>query len=177
VGGSPDGPWIIFAHGNRREGQAHPLYQRLTGNIRAEATVLALDLRGFGQSSADGLETAAAVWDRSGDIEAAVVYLKSHYQATDEQIILMGHSLGAAQALKAAQRRPYRLAIPIGLGEGSYVFFLGLIGTGMEEAIAFTWLSFGLMLTHSLMGGVLFALRDASLSELRAKVAQIRKEG
>jgi pimeloyl-ACP methyl ester carboxylesterase len=116
-GTSPDGPWFVFAHGNRAIGQAHPLYQRFLRNLQPEATILAIDMRGFGQSSAEGLATADRVWDRSGDFEAAVAYLKATYQATDDRIILSGHSLGAAQALKAAQHTPYRLVIPIGLGD------------------------------------------------------------
>jgi pimeloyl-ACP methyl ester carboxylesterase len=116
-GTSPNGPWFVFAHGNRASGQAHPLYQRFLRNLQPEATILAIDLRGFGKSSAEGLATADRVWDRSGDFEAAVAYLKTAYQAGDERIILSGHSLGAAQALKAAQQTPYRLVIPIGLGD------------------------------------------------------------
>lgn len=116
-GTSRDGPWLVFGHGNRSAGQAHELYQRLLQNVRPEVTILAIDFRGFGQSSAEGLATADRVWDRSDDLAAAVAYLKATYQATDKQIILSGHSLGAAQALKAAQQTPYRLVIPIGLGD------------------------------------------------------------
>jgi glycosyltransferase 2 family protein len=66
----------------------------------------------------------------------------------------------------------------IGIREGSYVFFLGMIGTMAGDAIAFTWVSFGLMLTHSLIGGIIFALRDADLRQLKMEVmlAQAEKE-
>jgi len=115
-GTSPGGPWVVFGHGNRREGQASELYRRLTNNLSREASVLAIDFRGFGQSSSNGLASADKILDRSGDFDAAVAYLKENFGATNEDIILMGHSLGAAQALKAAHDEHYRLAVPIGLG-------------------------------------------------------------
>lgn len=116
-GTNSNGPWVIFGHGNRQEGQDHVLYQSLLRNVRSEAAVLAIDFRGFGQSSAEGLERADNIWDRSGDFDAAVSYLQANYQVPDDQIVLMGHSLGAAQALRAAHDRQYRRVIPIGLGD------------------------------------------------------------
>jgi hypothetical protein len=116
-GSSAKGPWVVFGHGNRQEGQNHILYQRLLNNLRSEVTILAIDFRGFGQSSSEGLELSDSIWNRSGDFDAAITHLKRTYQVTDDQIVLIGHSLGAAQALKAAQYIQYRLAIPIGLGD------------------------------------------------------------
>lgn len=55
----------------------------------------------------------------------------------------------------------------IGLRESAYVFFLGMVGIGASDAIAFSWLSFGLMLSHGVIGGIVFALRDASLRQLK----------
>jgi glycosyltransferase 2 family protein len=54
----------------------------------------------------------------------------------------------------------------IGLREGSYIYFLGIIGTGSGEAIAFSWLSFGLMLTQGVIGGIIFAFRDRKLNKI-----------
>jgi hypothetical protein len=116
-GTSPNGLWVIFGHGNRQEGQDHKLYQKFLHNLRPDVSILAVDFRGFGQSSAEGLEVADSIWDRSGDFNAAIAYLRTTYHTSNDQIILIGHSLGAAQALKAAQRVHYRLVIPIGLGD------------------------------------------------------------
>jgi glycosyltransferase 2 family protein len=64
----------------------------------------------------------------------------------------------------------------IGIREGSYVFFLGMIGTAAGDAIAFTWVSFGLMLAHGLIGGVIFALRDADVRQLKMDVMLAQAE-
>jgi hypothetical protein len=117
MGTDLDGSWVIFGHGNRQSGQNHELYQSLLHNLHREATVLAIDFRGFGRSSAEGLELADNIWDRSSDFDAAITYLKSTYHITDSQIVLMGHSLGAAQSLRASQGKRFRLVIPIGLGD------------------------------------------------------------
>lgn len=64
----------------------------------------------------------------------------------------------------------------IGIREGSYVFFLGMIGTAAGEAIAFTWVSFSLMLTHGLIGGIIFALRDADLRQIKMNIILAQDE-
>jgi pimeloyl-ACP methyl ester carboxylesterase len=113
----PNGVWVIFVHGNREEGQAHLLYRRIAGNLANDVSVLSIDMRGFGNSSSAGLETADRVLDRTGDIDAAVDYLKAAYGVEDSQVVLIGHSLGALQVLKAAQARTYRSVISIGPGD------------------------------------------------------------
>jgi glycosyltransferase 2 family protein len=47
----------------------------------------------------------------------------------------------------------------IGVREGLYVFFLGLVGVAGSEAIAFSWIDFGMTIVMGLSGGVVFALR------------------
>ncbi len=48
----------------------------------------------------------------------------------------------------------------IGVREGLYVFFLSLVGVDGSEAIAFSWIDFGMTLVMGLSGGVVFALRQ-----------------
>lgn len=108
--------WILFVHGNRKVGQDHPLYIRLRDNLPRHFSVLAIDLRGFGGSADTNLGEAAEILDRSPDLLAATRYLREHYGVEEEDIILIGHSLGAAQVFHLAQSHEYRLAIPIGLG-------------------------------------------------------------
>lgn len=119
AGTSSNGPWIVIVHGNRASGQQHRLYQTILQNLDGRASVLALDLSGFGQSPADGLTAVDPAFDRSQDIEAAIGYLVEQKGATRDDIILMGHSLGAAQVLKVAQAQRYRLVVPIGFGDYS----------------------------------------------------------
>jgi pimeloyl-ACP methyl ester carboxylesterase len=116
-GEDPGGVWVIFVHGNRAEGQGHVLYRRIAGNLPASVSVLSIDLRGFGNSSSEGLEGSDRVLDRTGDIEAAADYLEATYGVQENQIVLMGHSLGALEVLKAGQSRRYRGVISIGPGD------------------------------------------------------------
>jgi alpha/beta superfamily hydrolase len=113
-GSKPDGPWVVLTHGNRKSGQAHTLYQRLMHNLTDDVSILAIDFRGFGRSSAEGMLFADRILDRSGDIEAGVAYLKQTYGVEDQQIVLVGHSLGSLQILKAVKGHRYRLLVPIG---------------------------------------------------------------
>lgn len=118
-GTSSDGPWIVMVHGNRGSGQQHRLYQTILHHLDKRASVLALDLSGFGQSPADGLAEIDPAFDRSHDIETAIKYLVEEKGAEEDAIVLMGHSLGAAQVLKVAQTERYGLVIPIGFGDYS----------------------------------------------------------
>ena len=57
----------------------------------------------------------------------------------------------------------------IGLREGIFVFLLAGIGVTASEAIAFSLLSFILVLTQAVIGGIIFALRGVKISELTTK--------
>jgi pimeloyl-ACP methyl ester carboxylesterase len=116
-GSKEGGHWIIFFHGNRREGEAHPLYQQILNNLPEEAGVLAIDFRGFAGSADENLANSQEVFDRGEDIQAAAAYLADQKGVNDDQIILIGHSFGAAQVAHAAHDRAYKLVIPIGLGD------------------------------------------------------------
>jgi glycosyltransferase 2 family protein len=47
----------------------------------------------------------------------------------------------------------------IGLREAVFVLLLGIFAVNTSEALAFAWLEYGLFLLHSLIGGVVYALR------------------
>lgn len=53
----------------------------------------------------------------------------------------------------------------IGLREGVFVFLLAGIGVSPPDAIAFSLLSFFLVLTQALIGGIIFAFRGVKISE------------
>lgn len=116
-GTDPDGAWIILVHGNRKDGQSHELYRQIRNQLSERISMLALDLRGFGGSSSEGMEHSENILNRIVDIDAAVKYLKDNYGVDDNQIILIGHSLGASHVMKAAIDQQYRTSIPIGLGD------------------------------------------------------------
>ncbi len=57
----------------------------------------------------------------------------------------------------------------IGLREGVFVFLLAGLGVPSSDAIALSLLSFILLLTQSVIGGIIFALRGVKISELTTK--------
>lgn len=52
----------------------------------------------------------------------------------------------------------------IGIREGIFVYLLTELGVQTKDAIALSWISFGLMLTQGLIGGIIFALRGVDLN-------------
>lgn len=52
----------------------------------------------------------------------------------------------------------------IGIREGIFVYLLTELGVQTRDAIALSWISFGLMLTQGLIGGIIFALRGGDLN-------------
>jgi len=115
-GNNANGPWVIFVHGNRKSGMAHPLYQMILHNLDESVSVLAIDMRGFGASSVEGMAAADRILDREQDIVAAAGWIKAEFGIDEEQIILIGHSLGALQVLRAASNSPFGGVISIGPG-------------------------------------------------------------
>jgi len=53
----------------------------------------------------------------------------------------------------------------IGIREGIFVYLLTGLGVDNQDAIALSWISFGLMLTQGIIGGVIFALRGIRFSK------------
>ena len=52
----------------------------------------------------------------------------------------------------------------IGVRESVFVFFFGIYGISQVEAVAFSWLLYGLLLIQGLIGGMVYAFRRNSLS-------------
>jgi hypothetical protein len=55
----------------------------------------------------------------------------------------------------------------IGIREGIFVYLLTGLGVETREAIALSWISFGLMLTQGIIGGIIFALRGIRLGDAK----------
>ena len=53
----------------------------------------------------------------------------------------------------------------IGIREGIFVYLLTGLGVENKDAIALSWISFGLMLTQGIIGGIIFALRGIHFGE------------
>lgn len=117
IGSSVENPWVVFTHGNRKTGQEHELYKLIRNNLSDGVSVLAIDFRGFGKSRFGNLSHGQHVLNRSADIDAAIAYLHQNYGAEDDEIILLGHSLGAVQVLNASKNHTYRMVISIGPGD------------------------------------------------------------
>ncbi len=67
----------------------------------------------------------------------------------------------------------------IGLREGIYVFLLGGLGVAAQDAIALSWIAFLMVLSHGIIGGILFALRGSRTRAWWSGLAkyQTTKEG
>ncbi len=115
-GSDPGGPWVIFVHGNRKAGIAHPLYRAILQNIDKSVSVVGIDMRGYGASSAKGMAEAERILDREEDIVATAAWIKREFGAGEHQIVLIGHSIGALQVLNAAGNADYGGVIAIGPG-------------------------------------------------------------
>jgi uncharacterized protein (TIRG00374 family) len=53
----------------------------------------------------------------------------------------------------------------IGIREGIFVYLLTELGVQTKDAIALSWISFGLMLTQGLIGGIIFAFRGVNFNQ------------
>ncbi len=102
-----EGAPLLFVHGS---GADHTLWGHQLDSLTDEHTVAALDLNGHGRSpvrAGDGLETYVR------DVLAVM-------DALGSPVMVLGHSLGGAVALRVALERPANLRA------------LGLIGTGAK---------------------------------------------
>ena len=95
---------ILFSHGNTHDlgsalGMANDLYNM-------GFSVLVYDYLGYGLSSGKPSETNAYL-----SIDAAYAYLRQNLNLKPEQIILYGHSLGAAVTVDLAVRQPVAAVI------------------------------------------------------------------
>jgi pimeloyl-ACP methyl ester carboxylesterase len=89
---------LVFVHGS---GGNHAAWWQQVTALRDEFTVVTLDLRGFGRSDSTGDVFDAL--EHAGDILAVLRDADLH------DAVLIGQSIGAAAALKAALREPERV--------------------------------------------------------------------
>lgn len=93
------GPAVLFVHGS---GGHHAAWWQQVAHLRDRYSVVTLDLRGFGRSDRAPSEYDARLFP--GDISAVLD------AAGFERVVLVGQSIGAAAALRAALREPARAA-------------------------------------------------------------------
>jgi pimeloyl-ACP methyl ester carboxylesterase len=93
-------PGILLLHGSTPEGRRLGLY-RVLGKELAERgyVVLAIDQRGFGESSNPPQVDRVEAFDWTGDIGAAISYLASLEDVDPERLHILGHSMGANRAI------------------------------------------------------------------------------
>jgi pimeloyl-ACP methyl ester carboxylesterase len=94
-----EGPAVLFVHGS---GGHHAAWWQQVVALRDDYTVITVDLRGFGRSDSAFEEFDSREFP--GDVLAVLA------AAGVEQAALVGQSIGAAAALKAALRAPERAA-------------------------------------------------------------------
>lgn len=105
--GAPEArkPGIVLLHGSSVHGRRLPLYPALaTELVRAGYHVLAIDLRGFGESEDPAVLADPAGWEFPADAATAVDSLIAWANVDASRIYLVGHSFGAGPAIAAAQR-------------------------------------------------------------------------
>ncbi len=96
------GPAVTFVHGS---GGHHAAWWQQVAALRDDYTVITLDLRGFGGTRWDGEYDARAF---PGDIAAVLDAVAE--AGGPARSVLVGQSIGAAAALRAALSRPGRVA-------------------------------------------------------------------
>jgi pimeloyl-ACP methyl ester carboxylesterase len=94
------GPEVLFVHGS---GGHHAAWWQQVTALRNDYTVITMDLRGFGCSRWDGDHDSAAF---PGDIIAVLDAVAAG--GGPGRAVLVGQSIGAAAALRAALDRPDR---------------------------------------------------------------------
>ena len=96
------GPGVLFVHGS---GGHHAAWWQQVPALRDDYTVITMDLRGFGCSRWDGEHDSAAF---PGDVIAVLDAVAA--AGGPDRAVLVGQSIGAAAALRAALDRPDRAA-------------------------------------------------------------------
>ena len=118
-GSSEPHPAILLLHGSTRWGRRLALYPLLArGLARRGYLVLAVDLRGFGDSQTPADVGSVDAWDSTEDISAALGFLESLTEVDGERLFVLGHSLGGTWAIKASENEQrIRRLVVIGPGK------------------------------------------------------------
>ncbi|BBH71110.1 alpha/beta hydrolase [Actinoplanes sp. OR16] len=121
------GPAILFVHGS---GGHHAAWWQQVAALRDRYTVVTVDLRGFGKSGSSMPEFDGQ--DFPGDLIAVLDAEDLH------DVLLVGQSIGAVAALKAALRRPDRVggvALGHSLGGLDHPELSELVAADRAEAV------------------------------------------
>jgi pimeloyl-ACP methyl ester carboxylesterase len=103
---APTGAAVVVVHGGTRAARRLALYTLLGRDLAGRGhLVLAIDLRGFGDSDRPR-SLAPEEWAVERDVVAAVGYLLGRPEVDPGRIHVVGHSMGAAYALAAAASDP-----------------------------------------------------------------------
>jgi pimeloyl-ACP methyl ester carboxylesterase len=99
---------VVLVHGNRSTGGGHPLYRLLARALADRgALVVAVDLRGYGESSPVPEDDPLTADDFVRDVECALIELRGRV-GEDVPVGAVGHSIGANVVLKLERRRDLR---------------------------------------------------------------------
>ncbi|MEA3369326.1 MAG: alpha/beta fold hydrolase [Candidatus Ratteibacteria bacterium] len=94
-------PIIILSHGSNPDGQQKFFYRELAERFaRRKYLVFTFDYRGFGESDDPSDITKAESFNWKQDLASAIGYIRGEYRV--RELILMGHSFGAALTLAVA---------------------------------------------------------------------------
>ena len=62
----------------------------------------------------------------------------------------------------------------IGLREAAFIFLLGLWAVPVEQALAYAWAEYAMILSYGLVGGVVYLLRGPTMSRALARMSPVR---
>jgi pimeloyl-ACP methyl ester carboxylesterase len=112
-------PAILLLHGSTPQGRQLGLY-RLMGERLAELgyVVLAIDLRGYGQSDDPPDVANPASFDFTADVAAGLEYLAGLPEVDPEQLFLVGHSMGGDVAITAVAHESANVEKLVLIGPG-----------------------------------------------------------
>jgi dienelactone hydrolase len=111
-------PAVVISHGGTRLGRRLALYTVAARKLAERGyVVLAIDLRGFGDSERPRRFENSSDLDFPQDIVAAVDYLNTLHRVDPRRINVAGHSFGAGVAVAAAVR-DHRIARAVSIAPG-----------------------------------------------------------
>lgn len=102
-------PFILLLHGSSVHGRKSPLIQILADQFRQlNYVLLAIDLRGYGESQDPRAVTSPDDFDFAQDAINAISFVFSEVEIDTSRVFVIGHSFGAGVAL-AAQANDKRI--------------------------------------------------------------------
>lgn len=105
--GTDSGPAILLLHGSAPWGRKAGLIRLLGARLAEHGwLVMAPDARGFGDSDLPAVNAGLQAWDAAGDIQRSLDHLASRFDVDTDRVFVLGHSLGANQALEGALGDP-----------------------------------------------------------------------